>query len=132
LPPELETVGVDEQRRPGEPTLRPSALASLLRCRKANLDARNQQPGGLRLYEVAAAYAQKAGSSAGKGGAAGETVEQRNLSLLMDVPGVAPGRQATPEQLQLAIRQLRGAIEALVAALCGPDAAVAVGSCSPP
>jgi phenylalanyl-tRNA synthetase beta chain len=132
LPADLETVGVDEQRRPGEPTLRPSALASLLRCRKANLDARNQQPGGMRLYEVAAAYAQRAGSSSGRGGAAGETVERRNLSLLMDVPGVAPGRQAKPDQIQVGIRQLRGAIEALAAALAGPEAKVAVKPCSPP
>src|SRR5690606_27004085 len=94
--------------------------------------ARNQQPGGMRLYEVAAAYAQKAGSSAGKGGAAGETVERRNLSLLMDVPGVAAGKQPKPEQLQLAVRQLRGAVEAIVTALAGPDARVTVEPCAPP
>ncbi|MFG0286154.1 MAG: phenylalanine--tRNA ligase subunit beta [Phycisphaerales bacterium JB039] len=123
MPPGLEAVGVDDERRGGEPTLRPSAIASLLRCRKANLDAQSEQPGGLRLYEIAAAYAQVAGRE--------ETVEHRNLSLLMDVPGVAPGKQAKQEQLQQAVRLLRGSIEALATALAGPAAAVEVTPCAP-
>lgn len=112
VPSDLAIVGVDDDRRGEEPTLRPSVLTGLLGCRKANLDARVTNPGGIRLYETAAAYAQKPGTT--------ESVEHRNLGLLMDVPFA--GKSATLAEKQDGLRALRGTIESLVRTLGGQRA----------
>lgn len=113
LPPGLELVGVDENRRPGTPILRPSAIASLLQCLRTNHDARNEAPGGMRLFEIASAYAQAAGTR--------NTVEHRNLSLILETPGVSAGKRATTDQVQHGFRLLRGAIEVIARTVAGPD-----------
>jgi phenylalanyl-tRNA synthetase beta chain len=112
IPSDLAIVGVDDDRRGEEPTLRPSVLTGLLGCRKANLDARVTNPGGIRLYETAAAYAQKPGTT--------ESAEHRNLGLLMDVPFA--GKSATLADKQDGLRALRGTIETLVRTLGGQRA----------
>lgn len=112
VPSDLAIVGVDDDRRGEEPTLRPSVLTGLLGCRKANLDARVTNPGGIRLYETAAAYAQKPGTT--------ESVEHRNLGLLLDVPFA--GKSATLAEKQDGLRALRGTIESLVRTLGGQRA----------
>lgn len=109
---DLAIVGVDDDRRGEEPTLRPSVLTGLLGCRKANLDARVTNPGGIRLYETAAAYAQKPGTT--------ESVEHRNLGLLIDVPFA--GKSATLTEKQDGLRALRGTIESIVRTLGGQRA----------
>ncbi len=111
LEPGTETIEVDDERRKHEPALRPSVLAGLLVCRKANEDARVQVAGsgGVRLFEVASAFAQRWRAL----GQAPETLEQRTLAMVMDVPNAEMGRPASHEQTQLAVRHMRGVIEAL-------------------
>lgn len=112
LPPELRTLAVDENRRKGEPALRPSVIPSLLRCRKINQDAGAETAlgasgaHGVRLFEIASVFAETE---------KGETVEHRNVALLMDSPDA-----------QLAVRTIRGVVEALVAELHGDKARVLV------
>lgn len=118
LPPGLDLVGVDENRRPGTPILRPSAIPSLLQCLRTNHDARNEASDGFRLFEIASAYAQVSGTR--------NTIENRNLSLVLETPGVSPGKRATTDQMQHAFRLLRGAIEALARAVAGPHASLAI------
>ncbi|MCH8270510.1 MAG: phenylalanine--tRNA ligase subunit beta, partial [Planctomycetes bacterium] len=115
-------IEVDDERRRAEPTLRPSVLPSLLACRKANQDARVSVPGGVRLFETAAVFAQTKG---------GRSREQQMLTMLMDVPGVGAGRRAAPEHVQHAVRLLRGAIESLVRGLAGPDTRLAFAVAAP-
>jgi len=111
--PGLRTLAVDDERRGAEPTLRPSVLPSLLACRKANQDARVEVPGGVRLYERSAAFAEHDDQHR-------RTVERRTLALLADVPG--EGTKRSPDERQQGVRQVRGAIEALCRALAGPEA----------
>lgn len=106
----LELVAVDDDRRKADGTLRPSTIPSLMLCRKANQDAGATSPGGVRLFESAATFAQRAGN---------QSAERRTLALLMDVPGVERGKAASIEQRQLAVRLLRGAVETIVAAVWG-------------
>lgn len=122
LRPGLEAVGVDDDRRGSEPTLRPSALPSLLTCRRANADHQASVPGGVRLYETAATFAQTPSR---------ETVERRTLTLLMDVEGVSAGKKPSAEHLQAALRAVRGSVEHLLRAMAGPAGAVTVEP-SPP
>lgn len=102
---------VDDERRGAEPTLRPSVLPSLLLCRRANADAQASVPGGVRLYEMSAVFAQTREK---------RTVERRTLTLLLDVEGVAPGRAASTEQLQAGVRAVRGAVEHVCRSMAGP------------
>lgn len=120
--PGLEMVGVDDDRRGSEPILRPSVLPSLLTCRRANAAGQVDVPGGVRLYEMSATFAQTQGH---------ETVERRMLSMLMDVEGVQAGKEAKPEQLQSAIRGIRGAVEQIVRAMAGPGAKLVVEPIEP-
>jgi phenylalanyl-tRNA synthetase beta chain len=113
----LSAVAVDDDRRKAEPTLRPSVLPSLLACRKANQDARVSVAGGVRLFELAAAFAQDA---------EGKSRERATLALLIDVPGVAAGKKAKSADVQQGVRLMRGAIEAIVRSLAGPAAAVSL------
>ncbi|MEO0511660.1 MAG: phenylalanine--tRNA ligase subunit beta [Planctomycetota bacterium] len=114
-PTDHETVSVDDDRRGAEPTLRPSVLPSLLACRRANQDARVTTPGGLRLFELSAVFAQKLVPAAS--GAAPESIERQTLSLLMDAEGVKPGKKAKPEAVQAAVRAVRGAVDAVAASV---------------
>jgi phenylalanyl-tRNA synthetase beta chain len=120
MPAGLRTLAVDEQRRKGEPALRPSVIPSLLRCRTINQHAGAESVLGVaaeksvRLFEIAAVFAETN---------AGKTVEHRNIALLMDAPD-SEGEQA-------AVRAMRGVIEALIAEMHGPSARVIVEQCPP-
>lgn len=113
----LESVSVDDERRGGEPTLRPSVLTGLLASRRANQDAQVHPPGGVRLFETASVFAQRQQTS----------VERRVLGLLIDVPTAAKDPSGvTLAEKQMGFRHLRGAIESLVRALGGTSAARAL------
>jgi phenylalanyl-tRNA synthetase beta chain len=116
LPGGLAAVAVDDDRRKAEPTLRPSVLLGLLGTRKANADARADLPGGIRLFECAATFAQVPNAR--------ETVERRALAMLADVEYA--GKKPGVDDVQRAVRVVRGAIEAVVRTCFGPDAAVSV------
>ena len=113
----LEMVGVDDERRGGEPILRPSAIPSLLTCRRANASGQVHVPGGVRLYELSAVFAQTPEK---------QSRERRMLTLMMDVQGIAPGKRAKPAQIQSALRAVRGAVEHLGRAMAGSRARVTV------
>jgi len=104
-----DLVAVDDDRRKAEPTLRPSVLLGLLACRHTNQSARAQVPGGIRLYEVAQRFAQDAGTT--------NSNEQRTLAMLMDVEFT--GKKPKHEDIQQAIRTMRGSIDAIVSATFG-------------
>ncbi len=116
----LALVEVDDERRKAEPTLRPSVVPSLLACRRANQDAQASPPGGVRLFETSAVFAQTKG---------GESRERRTLTLLADVPGQGAKRSAS--DTQDGVRQLRGAVEAIARATFGPGARVALEPAKP-
>ncbi len=119
----LAAISVDDDRRGAEPTLRPSVLPGLLACRRANQHAQADPPGGVRLYERSAVFAEKPGKHGP------ETDEHRRLAMLMDVPGT--GRKRSEDDLQTGVRQLRGVIEALARAMAGPDARLDLDPHSP-
>ena len=122
-PEGTEVVAVDDDRRKAEPTLRPSVLASLLQCRKANQDARNHVPGGVRLFETAAVFGQNQQK---------QSTEVRSLALAMDASGGAGGGgKVKPEDVQHGLRVLRGAIDRVVQACFGPGATTRVESAEP-
>lgn len=108
MPAGLERVEVDDERRKHEPALRPSVLVGLLGCRRGNQNGRVSVPGGVRLFETAAAFAQGPGRA---------SVERINVGMLMDCP--VAGREATTADVQQGVRQMRGAIVALARALAG-------------
>ncbi|MEZ6233936.1 MAG: phenylalanine--tRNA ligase subunit beta [Phycisphaerales bacterium] len=115
LPPGMARIDVDDERRGEEPTLRPSVVPSLLRCRRANQDGQVDQPGGVRLFEVSSVFAGTQAESGKAGDASSPThAEHRNLALLMDVPGT--GRKRSQDDVQAAMRVLRGAIDQVVGA----------------
>ena len=107
-----ELVHVDDDRRKAEPTLRPSVLLGLLATRHANQSARASTPGGIRLFEHAQCFAQKAGTR--------ETREHRSLALLTDVP--FEGKKPKHEDLQHALRIMRGSIDTIAKGVFGPTA----------
>jgi len=111
MPAGLRAIAVDDDRRKAEPTLRPSAIPSLLICRKANQDGGVTVEGGVRLFETSAVFAETE---------SGESIENRNLALLMDIE--IKGKKPTPDDLQLGVRKMRGVIETLVRATSGADA----------
>lgn len=102
-------IHVDDERRGAEPTLRPSVLPSLLACRRANQDAQNHPPGGVRLFESASVFAQAATGA-----------ERRVVALLADVPG--EGAKRSTAEKQIGVRLLRGALESLARTLGGQGA----------
>jgi len=110
MPQGIDEVRVDDERRGGEPSLRPSVLTGLLTVRKKNQHAHVTVPGGVRLFEVGDIFAQHQG----------QTIENANLALLIDAP--AKGKTPTTAELQHAVRSLRGVIETLVHALAGAKA----------
>lgn len=108
LPGSQQLIKVDEERRKGAPFLRPSIIPSLLTVRRANQDARVNQPGGVRLYEIASTFSEPKGSTAR------DTNEVRHLALLMDI--TAPAKQANQQD---AWRTMRGVINSLATNLGG-------------
>ena len=125
----LKTLEVCDGRRSADPVVRPSALASLLACRRANQDAGNAiTPGsdqelGIRLFEISAAIAEKP-TEGGKKGERGTLVERINLAMTADA--CFPIGAKAIDQKQTAVRLVRGAIEACVQAMAGADARVEV------
>ncbi|RMH29128.1 MAG: phenylalanine--tRNA ligase subunit beta, partial [Planctomycetota bacterium] len=109
MPPGMRPLCVDEERRRGEPALRPSVVPSLLRVRRVNADAGAAD--GVRLFESASVFAQIDG---------GTTIENRNLALYMDAPDAQRGW-----------RQMRGVIEVVARAAGGPAARVEVEPAAP-
>ncbi len=99
VPEGAQAVMIDDERRKGEPMLRPSLLPSLLASRKTNQDAGNE---GVRLFEAASTWT-KRGS---------EIEEAVKLALLADAPD--------PDA---AVRDLRGTVAELIERLGGSDAA---------
>lgn len=123
LPAGLGTLAVRDERRRADPVLRPSALPSLLACRRANQDAGVAGDGGpsgagVRLYETSAVFAQV---PAADGRSRGREVESHNLALIADA--CFPETAKPFERKQAAVRAVRGAVESLVRALGGPVAA---------
>jgi phenylalanyl-tRNA synthetase beta chain len=123
VPRDLATISVCDDRRKADPVLRPSALPSLLACRRANQDAGVAGDGGaggagIRLYETSAVFAQ---TPAPAKGARGKEIETRNLALLIDA--ALPEGGKTFDRKQTAVRAIRGTIEAIVQSLGGAAAA---------
>ncbi len=123
LPRGLSIMQVCDDRRKADPILRPSALVSMLACRKTNQD-RGVLPdgsvggagagGGLRLFELSAVFAEVPSD---KNGERGKQVETFNLALLADC--CFPAGAKAIEQKQHAIRMVRGAIETIARAVGG-------------
>lgn len=122
LPKELATLAVQDARRKADPVLRPSAIPSLLACRRANQAASVAGDGvtGVRLFETSAVFAQTPAAAGAPKGTRGQEVERRNLALIADA-GFPEGGKAF-ERKQNAVRVVRGAIESLVHALGGAAA----------
>lgn len=116
-----DLVAVDDDRRKAEPTLRPSVLLGLLATRHANQSARTSAPGGIRLFEHAECFAQKAGTR--------DTQEHRSLAMLIDVP--FEGKKPKHDDIQRAIRVMRGSIETIVQSVFGPTAKTIVEPAKP-
>ncbi|HZW07025.1 MAG TPA: phenylalanine--tRNA ligase subunit beta [Phycisphaerales bacterium] len=98
-----ELVSVSDDRRGDDNICRPSVLCGLLECRRHNQDNKSTAGGPLRLFEVANVFAQHDG----------KTLQRQTLALMMDVP--AEGKPA--DRRQLALRQVRAAVEQLAATL---------------
>jgi phenylalanyl-tRNA synthetase beta chain len=94
LPKGATILRVDDERAGGEPALRPSVLASLLRVRRHNED---QGASNLRLFEFASAFHF----------AGGTHVERPTLALIADAPNDARDAQG-------AFRLMRGVVERLL------------------
>lgn len=98
LPPRMDLLLVQDDRRKAEPALRPSIIPSLIRCRRHNQDLGHAD---LRLFEHAAVFAL----------ADGKKIENVNLGLLADVsPHSDP---------QNALRGMRSAVESALRAAGG-------------
>ncbi len=115
-PAGMDLVAVDDNRRKSEPTLRPSVLLGLLKCRNGNQHARTTVQGGIRIFEVASVFGQKT--------PAGETVEKQSLAMLMDVDFA--GKKPKHADLQHTLRVMRGVIDALIQVTFGSDARVII------
>jgi len=90
LPPKMELLLVQDDRRKAEPALRPSIIPSLIRCRRHNQDLGHAD---MRLFEHAAVFAL----------ASGRKIENVNLGLLIDV--------SLQSDSQTALRGMRSAVE---------------------
>ncbi len=113
-------IRVDAERRRETPCLRPSIVPSLLNCRRANQDGNVQIPGGVRLYEIASTFAEEDdGDAHGR-----RTIERRTLAMLVDAGTAIDRRQG-------ALRELRGAVEALVRRVGGRHRRVHTGPMEP-
>lgn len=115
LPKGASLVNVDDDRRGAEPTLRPSVLPSLLTCRRVNRDAQVHQAGGVRLFEVSAAFWSRR---------EGTNEESRKIAMVVDAGG--EGAKAKAEDVQHGVRVAKAAIESMVAVCFGHEARVHV------
>lgn len=126
LPPGLSLLRVSDDRRGGEGVLRPSVLIGLLGCRRINQDRRADTASGagacgVRLFETASVFAELES-------APGKNIEHTNLGLLCDFPADAAihgvDKPKAFDRRRAGFRQMRGAIEAIITAMHGPDAAL--------
>ncbi|MGD9789786.1 MAG: phenylalanine--tRNA ligase subunit beta [Phycisphaerales bacterium] len=117
-------VRVDDERRAHEPALRTSLVPSLLGCRRTNQNSGASGGVDVRLFEVGSVFAE-----AGMGSASSTIMERLNLGLVLDVP--VRGKAATTSELQIGVRAMRGAIEALVGGVVGAGANVELMPASP-
>ncbi|TVQ63377.1 MAG: phenylalanine--tRNA ligase subunit beta [Phycisphaerales bacterium] len=117
----LRVLGVDDERRGAEPTLRPSVLPSLLACRRKNQDAQAAAPGTVRLYETSAVFAETTD---------GRSAERPTLAMLLDTPG--EGTKRTDDDLQAGVRLIRGTVEAIGRAMADVRGAADFEPCDPP
>ncbi len=122
LAPGMRLLKVDDARRKEEPYLRPSVLPSLLACRQLNQNSQVTQPGGVRLWECSAVFAEE--DKPGR-----HSVEERRLTMLMDVPG--SGRKRSFADIQHGLRLMRGAVQAIVRAVAGHSAKVCISPDKP-
>ncbi|MBX3407003.1 MAG: phenylalanine--tRNA ligase subunit beta [Phycisphaeraceae bacterium] len=120
MPEGLRPLGVSRERRPADPVLRPSALPSLLACRRKNQDggahaddAGDGEGGGVRLFEISSAFAQDA---------SGRSAERTNVAMVCDAS--FPSGAKAAEQRQNALRLLRAAVETAARALGGAETRV--------
>ncbi|MBA4039955.1 MAG: hypothetical protein C0468_06485, partial [Planctomyces sp.] len=137
----LEPITIPDQRRGDQGTLRTSVLCGLLACRKANQDARASLPGGLRLFETAARYAQAtptphpgpATPPPARAAAPAAAHEQRTLAFVLDLPEPNAGLgDSAFERRQAAVRLCRGVADSIAATLLGDASALAPAPASAP
>ncbi|HVU62615.1 MAG TPA: phenylalanine--tRNA ligase subunit beta, partial [Phycisphaerales bacterium] len=115
VPAGLTTLTVCDERRKADPVLRPSAIPSLMACRRANQDRGAQPDGavggvgagaGVRLFEISSTFAQTGAPNKPAGGAGrGRETETVNVAMLADC--CFPAGAKSLEQKQAAIRLLR-------------------------
>jgi phenylalanyl-tRNA synthetase beta chain len=110
----VEILEVCDDRRKADPVLRPSAIPSLLACRRKNQDGGAGGAAGVRLYEIASAFGQTPSATKGERGAAFEAV---NLAMIADA--AFPVGAKAIEQKQAAVRLVRSVIDSLGATLGG-------------
>ena len=140
VPAGLAMMTVCDERRKADPVLRPSALVSLLSCRRANQGRGVLADGevggvaagaGLRLFEISSVFAETPPPTPAKKGDRGQEIERVNVALLADCcfPAGAKG----VEKKQAAVRLVRGTIESAARALGGESVRVEViPSVTPP
>jgi phenylalanyl-tRNA synthetase beta chain len=136
VPAGMQTMTVCDERRKADPVLRPSAIPSLMACRRANQDRGAAADGavggvsaggGVRLFEISSSFAQTLAEK----GARGVEKETVNVALLVDC--CFPAGAKSLDQKQAAVRMVRGAIESGARALGGEAVRVEVlPSATPP
>ncbi|MBL8963980.1 MAG: phenylalanine--tRNA ligase subunit beta [Phycisphaeraceae bacterium] len=129
LAPGLRELRVDDERRGAEPTLRPSILPSLLACRRKNQDGDVVIPGGVRLFEFGPTFSQEIPRDPAS---RGEVIQPRTFAMLMDVTGSGTAGKRTSDEVQSAIRAMRGVIESVIRALGGTRPSIEVAPADPP
>jgi len=115
LPQGMRLLIADRERRPDAPALRPSVIPSLLQVRLNNQNAQNNPPEGVRLYEIAAVFAELDDNNKPRA-----TAEPRNVALRIDTPEPA-SKKLAQDALQRGVRQLHGVVATLLRALAGPE-----------
>lgn len=137
----MSVVAVQDERRAADGALRPSLLPSLLACRKANQDARAHVPGGIRLFEIASVYAERASADAAArqrdnprpAPAGPQTIETRRLALVADAsPPAGAADTSAHTRRQDTLRLIRAVLDACAAALRGPRVPLAFEPIEPP
>lgn len=135
VPEGHDLLRVSDERRTADPIVRPSAIPSLLACRKKNQDggaaretgtlggASGASGAGVRLFEISSVFSEKPSATKGERGA---HLERTHLALLADACGAAGGGTSTKaiDLKQAGVRLMRGAIEAIASAMGGGSALV--------
>ncbi len=134
VPKDLRMLQVCDDRRSADPVLRPSALVSMLSCRRANQDRGVSPDGsaggvgmgssGFRLYEISSVFAESPAPAGSAKGTRGKELETINLALLADC--CFPAGAKALEQKQHGVRMLRGTIESAARALGGEGVRVEI------